>query len=133
MVLELRRGPPSGVAPIPAYRPVGFSGPDRFFHGHPEGRAACSPRARAPIRRRLRLRPSVSGLCLRPLTPASDSERDAAPAAAAARLSPPLAIGVVASQALVAVVAPALFVRWQRHKDIIHGPWDEAVPNICNN
>ena len=30
----------------------------------------------------------------------------------------------------VMIVSPTLFVRWQNHKHTIHGPWDEAVPNI---
>ncbi len=30
----------------------------------------------------------------------------------------------------ISLLAPYLFVRWQRHKDTIHGPWDEAVPNL---
>jgi len=34
---------------------------------------------------------------------------------------------------LVTVASPWLFVRWQRHKDTIHGPWDEAVPKIVDH
>lgn len=30
----------------------------------------------------------------------------------------------------VMAVSPTLFVRWQNHKHTIHGPWDEAIPNI---
>ena len=30
----------------------------------------------------------------------------------------------------VMVVSPALYVHWQIKKNTIHGPWDEAVPNI---
>ena len=35
-----------------------------------------------------------------------------------------IAIGIVTG------VCPALFLHWQTYKHTIHGPWDEAVPNI---
>ena len=31
---------------------------------------------------------------------------------------------------LVTIICPSLFIHWQSHKYTIHGPWDEAVPNI---
>ncbi len=34
------------------------------------------------------------------------------------------------SYILVTIICPSLFVHWQNYKDTIHGPWDEAVPNI---
>ena len=40
------------------------------------------------------------------------------------------AICACLSLLFVMVVSPTLFVRWQNHKHTIHGPWDEAVPNI---
>ena len=42
------------------------------------------------------------------------------------------AAGVLAAIAFtfVMAVSPKLFVHWQNHKETIHGPWDEAVPNI---
>ena len=39
-------------------------------------------------------------------------------------------LAVWATLAAVMLVAPGLFVRWQNYKDTIHGPWDEAVPNL---
>lgn len=45
-------------------------------------------------------------------------------------VSPLAGLSLAAALAFVSLVAPALFVRWQRHKDTIHGPWDEAVPKI---
>lgn len=40
------------------------------------------------------------------------------------------ALGTLGILFFVTLVAPGLFVRWQNHKDTIHGPWDEAVPKI---
>jgi len=44
--------------------------------------------------------------------------------------SPVAAAAAVLAQTVVVAAAPALFVRWQRYKDTISGPWDEAVPNM---
>ena len=41
-----------------------------------------------------------------------------------------VASAVLGILVFVTLVAPGLFVRWQNHKDTIHGPWDEAVPKI---
>lgn len=41
-------------------------------------------------------------------------------------------VALLAATAFVIVtwMCPLLFVHWQTYKDTIHGPWDEAVPNI---
>ena len=43
-----------------------------------------------------------------------------------------LKVSLCASVAIIIVtgVCPALFLHWQNFKHTIHGPWDEAVPNI---
>jgi len=40
------------------------------------------------------------------------------------------AICLLLTLLFVMVVSPALYVHWQIKKNTIHGPWDEAVPNI---
>ena len=49
-------------------------------------------------------------------------------------LQPPIAIVVLTFLALSLVlgISPLLFVRWQSFKQTIHGPWDEAVPNVTD-
>ena len=56
----------------------------------------------------------------------------AAVIAACAHVSVGFATSAVSSLFFVTVASPWLFVRWQRHKDTIHGPWDEAVPKIAD-
>ena len=41
-----------------------------------------------------------------------------------------LFVGVGLTLTFVTGVAPWLFLRWQRCKNTIHGPWDEAVPYV---
>jgi hypothetical protein len=48
----------------------------------------------------------------------------------ASRVSTGFSMGVLVLLLFVTILAPLLFVRWQHHKDTIHGPWDEAIPNI---
>lgn len=74
---------------------------------------------------RMRLCKSGSGLVL-PVTLIAA----AAIVGVSAFVSLGLALAVAAVLLSVVVLAPALFVRWQDHKDTINGPWDEAVPNI---
>ncbi|XP_053690137.1 phosphatidylinositol N-acetylglucosaminyltransferase subunit C [Sabethes cyaneus] len=38
-----------------------------------------------------------------------------------------------AALVFVNLLCPLLFVRLQRHKNNIHGPWDEAIVNDCNS
>ena len=52
--------------------------------------------------------------------------------AACAHVSAGFAATAASSLFFVTVASPWLFVRWQRHKDTIHGPWDEAVPKIVD-
>ena len=52
--------------------------------------------------------------------------------AACVHVSVGFAASAAASLFFVTVASPWLFVRWQRHKDTIHGPWDEAIPKIVD-
>lgn len=52
--------------------------------------------------------------------------------ATCANVSVGFAASAASSLFFVTVASPWLFVRWQRHKDTIHGPWDEAIPKIAD-
>ena len=41
-----------------------------------------------------------------------------------------LSLCVTVAISIITGVCPALFLHWQTYKHTIHGPWDEAVPNI---
>ncbi|EEB19195.1 Phosphatidylinositol N-acetylglucosaminyltransferase subunit C, putative [Pediculus humanus corporis] len=50
-----------------------------------------------------------------------------------AAISLSLSISFLLLLIILNVVCPLLFVHWQKYKDNIYGPWDEAIINVKNN